>query len=82
MKENWKMSWCGDGARAFPFVATALAVASCFAEPLLEKYFAPGRSLRLAIALVQAVPIGLLARYVIQSRPLAKRFTLKGDAAR
>ncbi len=82
MKENSTSSLsCGKGTRDFPVVATGLGVASCFAEPLLEKYFVPGRALQVAVALMQAVPVSLLARYVFQSRSLVKRFTATGDAS-
>lgn len=46
-------------------VATVLAVAGCFGEALLQKYFAPGRPVQIALALIGAVPLGLLVRYFV-----------------
>jgi hypothetical protein len=56
-------TWCASGAGDFPVVATALAVAGCFGEALFQKYFTPGRGLQIALALVEAVPLGLFLRY-------------------
>ena len=56
--------WC-DRTDDFPVVATVLGVAGCFGEALFQKYFAPGRSVQIALALMEAVPLGLLVRYLV-----------------
>jgi len=65
MNENWKTSCCGTaaGLREFPFFATALAVASCFAEAILQKHVALGSGFEIALALTQAVPFAIVLRY-------------------
>ena len=70
MTEQPRTYWfCRSGRRDFPVVATGLAVAACFGQALLEKYFAPNRAFQMALALGQAIPVGLLIRYfVVRSR--------------
>ena len=58
-------TWCMGGTGDFPVLATLLAVAGCFGEALLQKYFVPGRAAQIALALVEAVPLGLLVRYFV-----------------
>jgi len=66
--------------RDFPVLATMLALAGCFGEALLQKYFAPGRTVQIALALMGAVPLGLLARYfVVRSRKPDQRENRGGD---
>jgi len=55
-------------------------VAGCFGEALLQKYFAPGRPVQIALALMGAVPLGLLLRYfVARSRKPDQRENRDGD---
>jgi hypothetical protein len=70
MMEQARAPWfCRMGARGFPVAATAMAVAACFGEALFQKYFAPSREFRIALALGQAIPVGLLVRYfLVRSR--------------
>ena len=49
---------------SFPVLATVAGVASCFAEPILQKYFALGSGVDVALALGQAVPFALVLRYL------------------
>ena len=74
---------CGKASRGFPVIATAFGVAGCFGEALLQKHFALGRALQIALALVQAVPFGVLAQYLITSSPkTAERFNLRRGGVR
>src|SRR5947209_17488445 len=56
---------CSIAAADFPAIPTALAVASCLAQALIQKYFPPTRLIQIALALGQAVPAGLLLRYLL-----------------
>jgi hypothetical protein len=56
---------CAGGSVEFPVVATAVAVAGCFGEALLQRYFLPGRAVQIALAVAEAVPLGLLVRYFL-----------------
>jgi hypothetical protein len=56
---------CTSAWRDFPVIATALAVVACFGEALVQKYFAPGRGFQIALGLGQAIPVGLLVRYLL-----------------
>ena len=55
---------CHSESGVFPVIATVFGVASCFAEPILQKYFALGSSVEVALALMQAVQFALVVRYV------------------
>ncbi len=71
---------CMRGTGDFPLLATVLAVAGCFGEALLQKYFAPGRAVQLALALLGAVPLSLLMRYfVVRSRKPDQPVSRGGD---
>ncbi|CAN5480263.1 hypothetical protein BH18VER1_BH18VER1_20830 [soil metagenome] len=50
-------------ASDFPVVATIAGVSGCFAEALLKKHFAPGATIELSFALLQAVPLAMVIRY-------------------
>jgi hypothetical protein len=84
MTEQTRASWfCRTSPRGFPVVATAMAVAACFAEALLQKYFAPSRGFQIALALGQAIPVGLLVRYVaIRSRRSDQEIRRRADPIR
>jgi hypothetical protein len=57
--------WCSATSQNFPVVATVAAVAACFGEALISKYFVEGRSVQIVLALGQAIPAGLLMRYFV-----------------
>ncbi len=57
--------WCSTTTREFPVMATVLAVAACFGEALLQKYFPPSRTIQIALGVGQAIPAGLLVRYFL-----------------
>ena len=57
--------WCRATAESFPIVATVAAVAACFGEALLAKYFVVDRAVQIVLALGQAIPVGLLMRYFV-----------------
>ena len=84
MTEQPRPYWfCRSATRDFPVVATALAVAGCFAEALLQKYFTPARGFQIAIALMQAIPAGLLLRYfVVRSRKPNQEISRRADRGR
>lgn len=84
MTEQTRVSWfCRTGPRNFPVVATALAVAACFGEALLQKYFAPNRGFQIALALGQAIPVGLLVRYfAVRSRRPDQGVSRRADSIR
>lgn len=84
MTEQTRASWfCRTGSRDFPVVATAMAVAACFGEALLQKYFAPSRGFQIALALGQAVPVGFLFRYfVVRSRRPDQEISRRADPIR
>lgn len=55
---------CQSESARFPIIAPVSGVASCFAEPILHKYFALGSGVETALALAQAVPFALVLRYL------------------
>ena len=74
---------CAWAFRNIPVIATALAVVACFGEALLQKYFAPGRGFQIALALGQAIPVGLLVRYlVVRSRKPRQKISRRADSVR
>ncbi|MFL6515957.1 MAG: hypothetical protein ACJ8M1_13145 [Chthoniobacterales bacterium] len=84
MRQNWRpLLSCDKPAPKFPVIATAIGVAGCLGESLLDKYFAPGRVLQIALALVQTVPLGLLVRYLVNSsRKTADQINLRDGGVR
>jgi hypothetical protein len=57
--------WCQATGQDFPILATFAGVAVCFGETLLPKYFAIGRAFQIMFTLAQAIPLGLLVRYLV-----------------
>jgi hypothetical protein len=84
MTEQTRAPWfCRTGSRNFPVVATAMAVATCFGEALFQKYFASSRGFQIALALGQAIPVGLLVRYfAIRSRRSDQEIRRRADPIR
>jgi|tagenome__1003787_1003787.scaffolds.fasta_scaffold20121941_1 hypothetical protein len=84
MTQNWRpFLSCDKPAPKFPVIATAIGVAGCLGESLLDKYFQPGCALQIALVLVQTVPLGLLVRYLINSsRKTAEQLEVRGGGVR
>jgi hypothetical protein len=76
MKQKPRTFWCcSSKSSRFPLVATVSGVASCFAEAILQKYFALGFTVEIALALAQAVPFTVVLRYLAARLDAANRAT-------